>query len=268
MNTRLKKLLGGISISIIVILLNISNVAFSSGTFWFWALISLFILMFTFEDEFNAIVIMIIIGVFSLLLLAIVSAWFSGTNIPFTDRRATDQTLQVLFTITIAIATIANVWIYRKTFGMSRMSSSPDFIIDDLLYVKIFNKGNFALKGIKLTMDVKDKNKEPEEGYLKQKWKHLKDFLNRQEKRISYIPVEGESEELKEFGEYLEKKFNLNCVEEKEYCVTKSKDKTVSFIIELTLTYHSETYFKNPDPLFKRYKVTIDNKATNIKEVD
>jgi hypothetical protein len=255
-----KLIVGGIFI-ILMIILSALNFSWTPNRIIWAIIISVIILFSFFEEDAPKIAGSIVLSILFLGLGMIVLAWIFKFPLPYIKLQVEDITVMVIFTIVLAIATIANVFIYYKSFSISRLSHL-DISIQKNLAIEIKNSGEFPARNIFVEMELFDKNKL--KGWEKVK-SNFKDNLMVSEKRISYL-ARGERK-MADFREKIKKRFDVSEIADNIYRTNSPKSKT-KFDIEVKVTYYSDLLSKNPYPIFKRVKIEISGKDYRFERID
>ena len=222
------------------------------------------LLAFSSEENFNDIVNSIIFGLIILLLLLILVCWIFQIKLSFIPLEMNDNTVLVMFTVVLTIATVLNYSNHKKSSGLSRLTNlSVD--LDNSLILKIANRGAFDARGInfELEMNQKERAKSLKKRFLK----NLREVFGVWEDRVHILGVKRRVHfDLKET---VLKRFDIKeGIESKPGKVVYDiggKD-SMEFFMNVNLRYHSDTYFKSPLPITSRFLVKINKNGRIFTE--
>jgi hypothetical protein len=252
-NSRVKKTLC-IAIIIIFLFIIVSfKISLNSQLFGVFLLISIILLSSSYEDDFQSIFRSIIVLAMYAILIFIMLSWLFGFRVPLINKEFNDLATSTIFTIVIALATIVNVFLYKKSLSLSRLSTLR-VDLTDYLSLKLINVGNFDLRNIKIQINFSESKRE-----MRNKDK-IKEEVNRTFKIYERdIPILQSQErcEIKEedLVNFLKNRFPKKI----DFLLNKKMPEEWKFKTTLIVSYYSDTLDKAPLPIVKDYEVKIKN---------
>jgi hypothetical protein len=239
--------------------------------------ILLFILPSVFEYESEDMGLIILNILLGLILLVIVILWFFGIKIPlFTGKvlEFDNNTIIAFFTIVLGIGTLINLYVYKKSINLARLSAL-DIELNEELNLKVINLGDFAIKRLWVEMELKDETerlKRKGNFSYKKIFKNIKqefkDYYQTKTIKISYLSPHN-YDFLDDFKDFIVKRFKLN--EERDntrnelwgFFIKGKKD--FKYRIRVIVKYSSDTFQRAPCPLVRDFWITSNNGNYQVK---
>jgi hypothetical protein len=264
LNRRTKKGFVFIFIFITLIFITIFNIDLNAELILWLIMIGLFLLSFAVEEDLPDMLASLFFGIVILGLLFILVCWIFQSNLPFVSVEMKDSTVITMFTVVLAIATILNYSNHKKSMGLSRLPNLHLGFNGDL-NIDIENVGKFDARGISIELELNQKKKT--KLFKERVVNNLQEMFCIEENSVHFLGV-GDSVSIPVSG-FIKKRFNIKDLQDNmsgEFSYDIGERESLEFFVNVKLKYRSDTYFKNPLPVFRRFFVKISNGYAEIKE--
>lgn len=264
MNTKLKRAIGIIFIYVAIFFtVSFGNFLLNNPIISLicWG-IFLLVIEYFFEEDTKLLFTIGIAMIFVSFFIYFSALWITQKSDSFIFNKViTDNMMIVFLTAIYVFATILNVLISTRNYGLSRLPRI-DFLLNENFYISMQNRDN-TLRARDIIVTAKIIEEKKEKKFLRIFKSILSEFKSFEGSKYDLLP---EKHHL-----FLESQnFFLNSLKIKKanngafYPITDLEDKI--YRIQLKITYASDTGTKILHPIIKNYRIIASSKGTQTKE--